>query len=228
MRIPASLRFLQHREVGELACLSRTFRFDCGILLCMSDVTQILNQIRQGDSNAAAQLLPLVYDELRKLASLRMSNERADHSLQPTALVHEAYLRLVVSTKQQDDRSKDWDSRGHFFAAAAEAMRRILVESARRRDSVKRGGRFQQVDLDKVDQPYMANLDNVVVIDEALTKLADDDAKCAELVKLRYFAGLPLNEAAEIMGISRATGFRYWAYAKAFLACELEDDVEKK
>ena len=191
----------------------------------MSDeVTHILNRIEQGDPKAAEHLLPLIYDELRKLASSRMSNERADHSLQPTALVHEAYLRLVVGVNEQSDAEKSWDNRGHFFAAAAEAMRRILVESARRRDSLKRGGQFQQVDLEDADQPYSASLDNVLSIDEALTKLAQDDAKCAELVKLRYFAGLPLNEAAKIMGISRATGFRYWAYAKAFLACELEHD----
>ena len=187
----------------------------------MTDVTRILSQLENGDSSSSDELLPLVYDELRKLATARLSQEQPGQTLQATALVHEAYMRLV-----DVEQAQHWDSRGHFFAAAAEAMRRILVESARRRGSLKRGAELKQVDLEKAELPYSSGLDNVLAVDEALTKLAEDDAKCAELVKLRYFAGLPLYEAGKAMGISRATAFRYWAYAKAFLACEMEDDLE--
>ena len=193
----------------------------------MSEVTRILSEIESGDPHAAERLLPLVYTELRKLATARMANERDDHSLQPTALVHEAYLRLVVGAtndRDSDQARREWDDRGHFFAAASEAMRRILVESARRRDSLKRGAKFNQVELDHAELAYSASLDNVIAVDEALMKLTEADPRCAELVKLRYFVGLPLSEAAQIMGISRATAFRYWAYAKAFLSCELDEE----
>ena len=187
----------------------------------VDDVTRILSKMEQGDPNAANELLPLVYEELRKLAASRMAAERPDHTLQATALVHEAYLRLV-----RPNNSDHWDSRGHFFAAAAEAMRRILVDSARRRQSAKRGAGREQVALEEADLPFAAHDSNVLEVDEAISKLSGDEPQAAELVKLRYFVGVPLNEAAELVGISRATAFRYWAYAKAFLACELEDHAD--
>lgn len=185
----------------------------------MSDVTRILSKIESGDQQASEELLPLVYDELRKLAAARMANERADHTLQATALVHEAYVRLV-----DVDTAKHWDSRGHFFAAAAEAMRRILVDVARQHASDKRGGKFQRAKLTEEYHPLEEPADSVLVLNDAIDKLADDDSRIAELVKLRYFAGLPLDQAAAVLGISRATASRYWAYAKSFLACELEDE----
>ena len=187
----------------------------------MSDVTQILAKAEAGDPQAARDLLPLVYDELRQLARQRMAGELPDHTLSATALVHEAYLRLVGSA--QGDA---WENRGHFFAAAAEAMRRILVESARRRQSEKRGGRMKRVELGESNAPFAVPADELLSVDEAIGRLADDEPLAAELVKLRYFVGLPLAEAAEALGISRATASRYWAYAKAFLVCELEDRAE--
>jgi RNA polymerase sigma factor (TIGR02999 family) len=187
----------------------------------MNDVTQILARAGSGDPAAARELLPLVYDELRKLASARMAHERPDHTLSATALVHEAYLRLVGSPQ-----GASWESRGHFFAAAAEAMRRILVESARRRQSAKRGGRLKRVELRESNSPFAIPADELLSVDEAIGKLARDEPLAAELVKLRYFVGLPLAEAAEALGVSRATASRYWAYAKAFLVCELEDQAE--
>jgi RNA polymerase sigma factor (TIGR02999 family) len=185
----------------------------------MSDVTLILQQIEAGDSSAAAQLLPLVYEELRKLASVRMAHERPDHTLQATALVHEAYLRLVVAKRPQD-----WDGRGHFFAAAAEAMRRILVENARRKRSLKAGGQFTRVDLDGAALRVDPEPDDLLSLDEALTKLAVDDPAAAELARLRLFAGLTVDAAADCLGISRTTGFRHWTYARAFLQAELQSD----
>jgi RNA polymerase sigma factor (TIGR02999 family) len=185
----------------------------------MSDVTRILSAIEQGDAQAAEQLLPLVYDELRKLAAHKMDREAPGHTLQATALVHEAYVRLVDSEGDQH-----WNSHAHFFAAAAEAMRRILVENARNKQSLKRGGRQQRVDLDGavlVDPD--GNTDELLAIDEALEKLAGEAPAKADLVKLRYFCGLSIQEAADAMSISRATACRHWAYAKTWLYCELQD-----
>lgn len=182
----------------------------------MSDVTQILQQIDDGDPTAAEKLLPLVYDELRKLAAIRMAQESPDHTLQATALVHEAYLRLV-----NVERVQKWDSRGHFFSAAAEAMRRILVESARRRSSHKRGGQRTRVNLDEHCQLGPDQPDTLLALDEALERLAAEDPIKAELVKLRCFAGLTHEQAGQVLGISRSTADRYWAYAKTLLYCEL-------
>jgi len=182
------------------------------------DVTLILSRIQQGESQATQQLLPLVYDELRKLAAAKMAHEKPGHTLQATALVHEAYIRLV-----DDDQARHWQSRGHFFSAAAEAMRRILVDAARQRQSLRRGGEWRQVELTESHHPLGLPADNVLCVDEALTKLAADEPTAAELAKLRYFAGLPLTDAADALGISRATASRYWAYAKSFLLCELQD-----
>jgi len=184
----------------------------------MSDVTRILTQIEEGDPQAAARLLPLVYDELRKLAAVKLAQEKPGQTLQPTALVHEAYLKLVdVDTVQH------WNSRGHFFGAAAEAMRRILVDGARRKRRPVRGGAFRRVELDEACSVAQDDLAQILIVDEALSKLASESPEKAELVKLRYFAGMTLPEAAEAMGISRATADRYWAYAKVFLYCAMED-----
>jgi RNA polymerase sigma factor (TIGR02999 family) len=183
----------------------------------MGEVTRILSAIDQGDPHAASQLLPLVYDELRKLAAQKLARETPGQTLQPTALVHEAYLRLVG-----EDEEQHWDSRGHFFAAAAEAMRRILVEIARQKASLKRGGDRDRMDV--VDSLLAAPepREDLVALDAALTKLAETDKQAAELVQLRYFAGLPIREIAEILGISPRTADRLWAYAKAWLLKEIE------
>jgi RNA polymerase sigma factor (TIGR02999 family) len=178
----------------------------------MSDVTQILGQIESGDGQAAEKLLPLVYDELRKLAAAKMAQEKPGQTLQPTALVHEAYMRLVDVGKAQH-----WKSRGHFFGAAAEAMRRILVERARRKRRIKHGGRHQRVELPEVEASAHDRQDDVIAIDEALDALAEQDPRAAELVKLRYFAGLTLPEAATALSMSTRTADRLWAYAKAWL-----------
>ena len=178
----------------------------------MSDVTQILSQIEAGDPAAAAQLLPLVYAELRRLAAARMADERSDHTLQATALVHEAYVRLV-----DVEKSQRWDSRGHFFAAAAEAMRRILVEHARRKLGKQRGGDLQRVELlDNPDQ-RTENHELVLQVSDALEKLVTADAQAAELVKLHCFAGFSIPDAAEILGIANSTAYAHWAYAKALM-----------
>jgi RNA polymerase sigma factor (TIGR02999 family) len=188
------------------------------ILLAMSEVTRILSQIEAGNPHAAEKLLPLVYDELRKLAQLRLSNEASGQTLSATSLVHEAYIRLV-----DDNAALQWDSRGHFFAAAAEAMRRILVESARRKQRVKHGGNHERVDLTETcvitDGPSL----DILALDEALTRLAAADPSKAELVKLRYFAGLKMTEAAQALGISVSTAERHWAFAKSWLYSELRD-----
>jgi len=187
------------------------------VVSAMSEVTRILSALEQGDPHAAEQLLPLVYEELRKLAAQKMAQEAPGQTLQATALVHEAYLRLVNVEKGQH-----WDSRGHFFAAAAEAMRRILVENARRKRSPKHGGdRCRQLlDPDCLAAPEMA--DDLLALDEALTRLAATEPQVAELVKLRYFAGLTIPQAAEALGISPTTADRYWAYARAWLHAELK------
>ena len=184
----------------------------------MSNVTRILLDIEQGDPSAAEQLLPLVYEELRKLAAQRMAQESPDHTLQATALVHEAYLRLVDAEKAQH-----WDSRGHFFAAAAEAMRRILIESARRKQRLKRGGQLSRMDLDQVEIATSTSPDELLAIDDALGQLASEDAKAAELVKLRFFAGLSIEQAARAIGISRSSAYEQWAYARAWLRCKMQD-----
>jgi RNA polymerase sigma factor (TIGR02999 family) len=184
----------------------------------MTDVTHILNAIEQGDLSAAEQLLPLVYDELRKLAAQKMAQEAPGQTLQATALVHEAYLRLVDVAKAQH-----WDSRGHFFAAAAEAMRRILVENARRKRSPKHGGAHGRQELLEADLAASEESERLLALDEALAKLAGRDSKVAELVKLRYFAGFTIAQAAEILGVSPRTADFYWAYAKAWLREEIDD-----
>jgi RNA polymerase sigma factor (TIGR02999 family) len=177
----------------------------------MDAITKVLNAIERGDPHAAEQLLPLVYDELRKLAAERMAQEKPGQTLQATALVHEAYLRLVGG-----DQPRDWDGRGHFFAAAAEAMRRILINRARDKRRQKRGGGLPRVDLDRLLVADQASDEELVAIDDALQELARRNARCAELVELRFFTGLTLDEAAA-MGIARRTANRYWAFARAWL-----------
>ena len=183
----------------------------------MTDVTQILSQIESGDPAAAERLLPLVYDELRKLAAVKLGHEKPGQTLQATALVHEAYLRLIGPANELG-----WDSRGHFFAAAAEAMRRILIERARRQGRHKHGGDLHRVDLDDVAGSCADGQSALLDLDEALTKLTAVHPDKAELVKLRYFAGLTLDQAALAMNISPATADRHWAYARAWLFRELE------
>ncbi len=177
----------------------------------MHEVTRLLNAIEQGDPHASGRLLPLVYDELRRLAALRLARETPGQTLSATALVHEAYLRLV------GDVAHDWDGRGHFFAAAAEAMRRILVEAARRKKRKKHGGGRRRVPLDDVAAAAVPPSDDLLALDEALTRLAEEDPVKARLVELRFFAGLSVEDAAGCLGIARATADRYWAYARAWL-----------
>ena len=181
----------------------------------MSDVTRILNAIEQGDAKAADELLPLVYEELRRLAGLKMSQEPPGQTLQGTALVHEAYIRLVGSEAQ------NWSGRTHFFAAAAEAMRRILIENARRKRRLRHGGGQQRVGFDDACMAIEEPSEDLIALDEALAKLAIEDPVKANLVKLRYFAGLTIEQAAKILEISRATADRYWSYARAFLFHEI-------
>jgi RNA polymerase sigma factor (TIGR02999 family) len=187
----------------------------------MNEVTRILSALNQGDPHAAEQLLPLVYDELRQLATLKLAHEKPGQTLQATALVHEAYLRLV-----EVEQAPHWNSRGHFFAAAAEAMRRILVENARRKRSVKHGGGAQHVNLDEAVTYAPEPGEDLLALNEALDQLAQEDPKKAELVKLRYFTGLSVQEAAEVLGISRATADRYWAYAKVWLYCAISGEAK--
>jgi RNA polymerase sigma factor (TIGR02999 family) len=184
----------------------------------MSEVTRILSAIEQGDPSAAEELLPLVYDELRQLAAQRLAHEKPGQTLQATALVHDVFLRLVEGSQAQH-----WNSRGHFFAAAAEAMRRILVDAARRKRRPKHGGERRRIELDAVVCLADDRASELLSLHEALRKLEAESPQKARLVKLRYFAGLSHQEAAQAMGISRATADRYWAYAKAFLRCEMED-----
>ena len=184
----------------------------------MTDVTQILSQINRGDPSAADQLLPIVYEELRKLAAHKLASENPGQTLQATALVHEAYLRLVGN-----DATGTWDSRGHFFAAAAEAMRRILIDAARRKGSLRRGGNSRRHELEECDPVTLPIDDPLLDLDAVLTKLAEVDAELAELVELRFFAGLTIDEAAVALGISPRTAKRNWAYARAWLRRELDD-----
>ena len=182
----------------------------------MKDVTRILCAIEKGDSHAAEQLLPLVYDELRKLAAQKLAREKPGQTLQATALVHEAYLRLV-----DVEEAPHWNSRGHFFAAAAEAMRRILIEQARRKGRRKHGGERRRLDLQAAELTVQAPNIDILAVDEAVTQLAIKHPEKAELVKLRYFAGLTLPEAATVLGISTPTAERHWRYARAWLARHL-------
>ena len=183
----------------------------------MSDVTRILTAIERGDTKAADELLPVVYEELRRLAAQKMLREPPGQTLQATALVHEAYIRLVGS------ETKDWRGRAHFFAAAAEAMRHILIDKARRKQRLKRGGDRQRVDLDGAEFAIEGRSTDLIALDEALSKLAAEDPVKAELVKLRYFAGLTIEQAAEMLDISRATADRYWSYARAWLFHEISE-----
>jgi RNA polymerase sigma factor (TIGR02999 family) len=186
----------------------------------MNEVTRLLGEIDRGDPDggAAGRLLPLIYAELRKLAAARMARESPGQTLEATALVHEAYLRLVGSEAEQR-----WDSRGHFFAAAAEAMRRILVDNARRKQTAKHGGDRERIDLEQEPLVAPARAENLIALDEALTALAAEAPAKAELVKLRYFAGLSLDESALALGISATTAKRHWAYARAWLHTALAD-----
>ena len=178
----------------------------------MSAVTLILNRAQQGDPNAASELLPLVYDELRKLAAARMANEAAGHTLQPTALVHEAWLRLAGN-----DANVQFANRAHFFAAAADAMRRILVDRARRKSAGKRGGGWERINLDNVEVAGDADDDTLLLVNESLDRLAQEAPQAAEVVKLRFFAGLTLEEAGQLLGFTERTAKRHWAFARAWL-----------
>jgi RNA polymerase sigma factor (TIGR02999 family) len=191
----------------------------------LRDVTGILHAIEHGDPNAAEQLLPLVYDELRQLAAAKLAREKPGQTLQPTALVHEAYLRLVASPGRESGESKQhWNSRRHFFAAAAEAMRRILVEQARRKNRHKHAGGRRRVPLNKAEPAYHDDAAELLAIHEALDKLAAEDPEAAQLVQLRYFAGLSVEQAAETMGLPHSTAYVHWAYAKASLRVLLAID----
>ena len=181
----------------------------------MSDITRILQSIEHGDPKATQELLPLVYEELRRLAAQKMANEAPGHTLQPTALVHEAWLRLT------GDQNQKWDGRGHFFAAAAESMRRILIERARRKNSLKRGGDLERVNLDDVDVAVLADDDTLLCINDALEKLEKEDPDAAQVVKLRFFAGMTNEEAGRMMGVTDRTAKRYWTFARAWLFHEL-------
>jgi RNA polymerase sigma factor (TIGR02999 family) len=182
----------------------------------MSQVTQILEAIQRGQSQATEELLPLVYQELRRLAAYKMGNEAPGHTLQPTALVHEAYLRLVGASQPQH-----WEGRGHFFAAAAEAMRRILVDRAREKQTLKRGGHLERVDIDAVELPSPMPDDELLALDEALDRLATVDTRAAEMVKLCFFVGLTQEEAARELGVSVSTAERVWGFARAWLLREV-------
>ena len=188
----------------------------------MDEISHVFSALENGDPHAAGQLLPLVYDELRRLAAQKLAGEKPGQTLQATALVHEAYLRLVDVGQAQR-----WNSRGHFFAAAAEAMRRILIESARGKARAKRGGDWRRVDFEELDATTSVSPDQLLALDDALARLAALDHLAGELVKLRYFAGLALDQAAEALGISTATAYRHWAYARAWLRSELLQDTER-
>jgi RNA polymerase sigma factor (TIGR02999 family) len=182
----------------------------------MSELTRILSAIEQGEPHAADQLLPLVYDELRRLAAHRLARENPGQTLQPTALVHEAYLRLV-----DVDQAQHWNSRGHFFAAAAEAMRRILIENARRKRAEKHGGERRRVDLDRAEAVTASPPEDLLALDDALERLSRHDPMAGKLVQLRYFAGLSVEQAAAALGLSTATAYRHWTFARAWLHAQL-------
>ena len=195
----------------------------------MSNVSRILSQIESGDPAAAEQLLPLVYDELRKLAAAKLAQENPGQTLQATALVHEAYLRLVIGQEPaaKGEEPVKWNSRGHFFGAAAEAMRRILVEQARRKGRVRHGGDLQRIELQEVAAARVPDADTILAVDEAVARLAESEPETAEVVKLHFFAGLTLEETADALQISRATVYRHWAYARASLRLLLQCDGGK-
>ena len=184
----------------------------------MNEVTRVLSAIEGGDPHAAEQLLPLVYDELRRLAAEKMAQERPGQTLQATALVHEAYLRLV-----DEEKAQHWNSSGHFFAAAAEAMRRILVENARHKKAQKRGGARKRVELADAELASHSSPEGFLVLDDALSRLAREDPGAAGVAKLRLFTGLSVEEASQVLGISRATAFRHWTYARAWLQAQLQE-----
>jgi RNA polymerase sigma factor (TIGR02999 family) len=192
----------------------------------MSEVTRILSAINQGDPHAASQLLPLVYAELRQLAAQKLAHETPGQTLQPTALVHEAYLRLVATPQQERGEEPNWDNRGHFFAAAAEAMRRILVDQARRKHAVKRGGGATRVPLEEFHRVAESPQD-LLELDDALTRFAAEEPDKARLVQLRFFAGLSTPDAADALGISVATAERWWTFARAWLYSELQGGEKK-
>ena len=193
------------------------------MLTGMCDVTRILSAIEQGDPQAAEQLLPLVYDELRRLAAQKLAYEKPGQTLQATALVHEAYLRLVDAEKLHD-----WNSRGHFFAAAAEAMRRILIENARRRKAEKHGGDWRRIELTDAAICKGSKDEELLMLDDALSVLAREDSAAADVAKLRLFTGVSVEEAGDALGISRATAFRHWTYARAWLQAELGQRESRK
>jgi len=208
---------------GNLARIAREFGH--GYVLTLSfamphDVSHILQAVARGDRAASAELIPLVYDELRKLAARNMRAEQPGQTLDATGLVHEAYLRLVGP----EGENQQWEGRAHFFGAAAQAMRRILVESARRKARVKHGGELNRVSLSEAEPAAVPTPEEVLALDEALTRFALEEPEAARVVELRYFAGCSIDEAAEMLGISRATANRHWAYARAWLRCELETD----
>jgi RNA polymerase sigma factor (TIGR02999 family) len=199
-------------------CSEGAFSDYVNYIAAMSDITQILQQIESGNRKASSELLPIVYDELRKLAAARMANERPDHTLQPTALVHEAYVRLVDVQQAQH-----WDSRGHFFSAAAEAMRRILIESARQKSAEKRGGDRLRVEIDAdIAQTMAAGPDHLLEVSEALDRLAELEPEAAELVKLRLFAGLSVTESGKMLGLGRRKAYETWEFAEAWFAARLD------
>ena len=182
----------------------------------MDDVTHLLTAIEAGDPRASEQLLPLVYEELRRLAAQKLAHEKPGQTLQATALVHEAYLRLV-----EKDQARRWDGRGHFFAAAAQAMRRILIDRAREKGREKRGGKLQRLDIDTLDLAAKVTPDQLLAVDDALSRLAAEDPTAARIVELRYFAGMTVDEAGQALGISTTTAYRHWNYARAWLHSEL-------
>jgi len=192
----------------------------------MNDVTHILSAIERGDPRAGEQLLPLIYDELRKLAAQKLAQEAPGQTLQATALVHEAYLRLLPRAGDDAATDKHWDSSRHFFAAAAEAMRRILIDRARDKRRLKRGGGWRRLNLEQIDLSVNEPPAEILLLDTALQKLAAEDAECADLVKLRFFAGLTLEDAAHALGISRRSADRYWAFARSWLYDELRREEE--
>ena len=189
--------------------------------MAMTEVTRILNQIEAGDSSATEQLLPLVYDQLRKLAAAKLSHEKPGQTLDATGLVHEAYIRLV-----DVERVQHWNSRGHFFGAAAEAMRRILVENARRKLRGRHGGNLTRVDLDQAEPVAVLPPNELLDLNDAIENLAKHDLQAADLVKLRYFAGLSVEQAAEALGLSRTDAYRHWTYARAWLFSQIQGTNE--
>jgi RNA polymerase sigma factor (TIGR02999 family) len=192
----------------------------------MTEVTRRLARIERGEASAAEHLLPLIYDELRRLAAQKLAQEKTPQTLQPTALVHEAYLRLLGNRDTAGRQEQHWDNRGHLFGAIAETMRRILIDRAREKRSQKRGGGRQKLDVDAKDLATQATPDQLVAIDDALAKLARQEPEVAQLLELRYFVGLTIEEAGKALGISSATAYRHWKYARAWLHSELLGDFE--